>query len=817
MRNFKLPEIMQKKVQEKSQQKPKKNPQKGQKKWHYTSFESLDPKVFEQIKKITNNDLLAKLLITRGINTETKAKEYLDPIKMEFTSPYDFSDMEIAVERILKAVENNEFILIHGDFDADGITSTALLSKLLTLLKANFDIYIPNRETESHGLSTKAILKMRAKNKLKLVITCDCATSDVKEIQLLKSLGIETIVTDHHEPAQNLPDAIAIINPKVEGKVNEALDIDKLNNLCNLAGVGVAFKLACAILGKINQTEFADELLPLVAVGTIADVVPVLGENRAFIKMGLEKIAQNKNRGIFELLKSAGLDPEKGIKSDNIAFQIAPRLNATGRLETANEGYKILVSDNGSEIEFLCHELNNKNTLRQTLCDKIFKEALFQYENSKDKNEFAIVLYDENWHLGVIGIVASKLVEKYNKPVLMMCKDPNSEIIRSSVRSISGINIFELLSEMKEDFVSFGGHKGAAGLSFDPNEHSLDEIKHKIFELAKKYSKDADLTPVLDIDLKIEPEDLTLDLIEKLELLEPCGAGNSYPVFAIEGLDLQEQKLIGQKQNHLKFVCKTEKNTLECVFWNKSLLNIKDSSKIDIAFYPKINTFNNLTSLQLDVQDAHFETVKKSFNIYDHRKKKNILSQVCDFVTKNAENVYIYTNTSTQKKDLLNFGFPEISFEKKESPKHLMFFNYPNSEEELKEIAETINPQNLHFMYYDYEMNNINDFMGKILGMTKYATHNKNGAFDINLASSNLNIPPEFIKTALNIFNEIEAIKITDVKDSVYTVEYLTPIKFEDIEENEQFEEFKTEWENMKQFKDKILSCDEKELSQIFS
>ena len=187
-----------------------------QKKWKFSSDEISNSDIFQKIKEYTGNNLLARLLIERGIDTEKKVKEYLDPLKMEFTSPYDFSDMEIAVERILKAIENGEFILIHGDFDADGITSTALLSKLMSLLKANFDIYIPNRETESHGLSTKAILQKRAKNGLKLVITCDCATSDIKEIQLLKSLGVDTIVTDHHEPSETLPSAFAIINPKVE-------------------------------------------------------------------------------------------------------------------------------------------------------------------------------------------------------------------------------------------------------------------------------------------------------------------------------------------------------------------------------------------------------------------------------------------------------------------------------------------------------------------------------------------------------------------------------------------------------------------------
>ena len=787
-----------------------------QKKWKYSSASNTEN--FEKIRQITENDLLAELLISRGIDTEKKALEYLEPLKMEFTSPYDFTDMEIAVKRILKAVENGEFILIHGDFDADGITSTALLSKLMTLLKANFDIYIPNRETESHGLSTKAILKKKAKNNLKLVITCDCATNDVKEIQLLKSLGIETIVTDHHEASGELPNAIAIINPKVENKVSEKLSADKIEHLCELAGVGVAFKLACAILEKIGQQNFVDELFPLVTVGTIADVVPVLGENRAFIKLGLEAIQKGKNRGLFELLKSAGIKPEENLKAENIAFMIAPRLNATGRLDTADEGYKLLISDNGSEIEFLCNELNSKNSLRQTLCDKIFKEAVDLYENSYDKNQFAIVLYKEDWHLGVIGIVASKLAEKYNKPVLMMCKDPNSDFIRSSVRSIDAINIFEMLNEMKEYFTTFGGHKGAAGLSFDPKEHPFEQIKQRIFELAKEYSQDLDLTPVLNIDLKVEPKDLTQELIEKLEVLEPCGAQNPYPVFAMENLDLQEQKLIGQKQNHLKFICKTQNNdTLECVFWNKPLIQKTSESKIDIAFYPKLNTFNNLTSLQLDIQDAHYEEPKKNYNIYDHRKKRDILPQVCDFVNKNADKISIFVKTLSYKNDLIKMGFPEGVFSLKENTGHLMFFEYPENETAFKNIVEKISPQNLHFMHCENKISSLNDFIGKILGMIKYAHHNKNGEFDINAVSKGIGIEPQIIDLTIQLLCDVNAVKISSFEKGIYNIAYLKPISFEEAMGSDNFEELREEFEKRIKFQEKILSANENEINEMLS
>lgn len=788
---------------------------KIQKIWKVLSTKDFNSENFEQIKQITKNDLLTQILISRGINTPQKAIEFLNPEKMEFSSPFDFTDMELAVERILNAVKNQEFILIHGDFDADGITSTALLSKLLTLLKANFDIYIPNRETENHGLSTKAILKKKAKNNLKLIITCDCATSNIKEVQLLKSLGIETIITDHHEAGDILPDAFAIINPKVQNKLKNDLSTDKIKHLTDLAGVGVAFKLACAILEKTKNYDFVNKLLPLVAVGTISDVVPVLGENRAFIKMGLDAIKNGENKGLYELLKKAGINPENEIKAENIAFQITPRLNATSRLETADDGYKILISDNLNEIEFLCENLNNKNSIRQTLCEKIFKEAVEMYETSDEKDENAIILYKEDWHIGIIGIVASKLVERYNKPVFMMSKDSNSEIIRSSVRSIDSIHIYEILDQIKEYFISFGGHKGAAGLSFNPNEISFDNIKQKIFALIKEYSTNIDLSPILKIDFNIDYKDLTLDLIEKLNLLEPYGAQNPYPVFSINNLIFQEQKLIGQKQNHLKFICKTpENNTFECVFWNNNLFDISNNSNIDIAFFPKINCFNNNNFIQLDIKDARFQKIHK-INIYDHRKKKNILSQVNDFVNKNTEKISIYTKSQTIKQELLKKGFPEKTFIIKEKPQHLMFFEYPENKIAFKNIINTIQPQNIHLMLSKLENTNINDFIGKILGMVKYATFNKNGDFDIKSAAKNINSDTKMIELILELLLEAKAIKINSFVNNVYNLEYLKPISYKEIQETNNYEEINIEFKKRIKLQEEILYADENEIIKM--
>ena len=321
---------------------------------------------------------------------------------------------------------------------------------------------------------------------------------------------------------------------------------------------------------------------------------------------------------------------------------------------------------------------------------------------------------------------------------------------------------------------------------------------------------------ILKRSIPLEHESFMIYFVKKMELLEPCGMGNPYPVFAIENLYLQEQKLIGQKQNHLKFVCVNQnKETLDCVFWNNSLLEIAQNSSIDIAFYPKINNFNNVETLQLDIQDAHYEKIKKNINIYDHRKKRNILSQVCDFVNKNREKIFVYTSNMQLKNELLKTGFPQEVFNQQDNIGHLMFFDYPENEETFKSLIEKLSPQNLHFMNCENNEVNLNDFIGKILGMIKYATHNKNGEFDIVVVSEILGINEQIIELTVNLLNETGAIKINSANGSVYNVEYLMPIAFDEVLTVDEFEELKSKLDSAKKFKQHILSVDEKELSQL--
>ena len=414
--------------------------------------------------------LVERLLASRGIKDEKDIQEFLNPLEMKLTHPRAFTDMDKTVERLSRAIDNGEKIVIHGDFDADGVTSTSLLYRTFKYLGADVNYFIPDREKEGHGFDTKALVKIMTQVKPKVIISCDCGISDVDAVNFLNSFKIDVIITDHHEAPEILPKAYGIINPKAPDALDENLSAKQIESLTSLAGVGVAFKTAQALLEKYNKLEFIPEILPYVAVGTVADVVPLIGENRYLVAKGLELISNNKHYGLSRLLESAGYKGQ--ITSEQIAFGIAPRINASGRLDTVEAALKVLISDNKQEIEMAIQSLNEFNRVRQELCQNIFAEADEMVKKEGNKNS-AIVLFNKEWHIGIIGIVASMLVEKYYKPAFLMTYSDETKQFRCSARSIEGINLYDAISANAELFDGFGGHAMAAGLSFSEEKSSF--------------------------------------------------------------------------------------------------------------------------------------------------------------------------------------------------------------------------------------------------------------------------------------------------------------------------------------------------------
>jgi len=476
--------------------------------------------------------LIDRLLEARGFTSEDAKKDFLHPLEITLLHPNAFCDMQKAVNRISKAIDEKENILIYGDFDADGVTSTSVLLKTLKHLGGEVDFYIPNRETEGHGLNTKALVQLMAQKKPKLIITVDNGISNFEEVKFIKSFGKDIIITDHHEAPDELPEAYAIINPKAMNALDEKLTTRQIEYMTSLAGVGVAFKLAQGILEKYNQLNYSYDLLPFVTVGTIADLVPLVGENRYFVAKGLELIAAGKHYGLKRMLDVAGVNFDNGLTSEQVAFTIAPRINASGRLDTVDAAVKLLTSENKQEIEMSIITLENYNKIRQELCNETFEQAdeIWKASGMRDN---AIVLFNKDWHIGIVGIVASKFVEKYYKPAFIMTFHEESKQYRCSARGVKELDLYDIISNLAEYLDGFGGHKLAGGFSFSEEKTSFENIKKALNQTVDEMLNGQVLNPSLDIDLELNADDIDISLVEEINKLEPFGMSNPSPTFAI--------------------------------------------------------------------------------------------------------------------------------------------------------------------------------------------------------------------------------------------------------------------------------------------
>src|SRR5574344_399361 len=658
------------------------------------------PELSQDIINAAKDRFIAQLLVQRGIDTVQKINDFLNPAKMKITSPFVFSDMQKAADRILAAINNEEKIVVYGDFDADGVTATSLLYKTLKHLDAQVEYYIPNREEENHGLNTKALVKLIAKHKAKVLVTVDCGISDVEQVNFANGFKIDVIITDHHEAPEILPEAYAIINPKAMDSLKKDLSLEQIQALNELAGVGVAFKLACALLEIKKDYDFVNELLPLVAVGTVADVVPVLYENRSFVLAGLKLIEKGQHYGLTKILTSCGYEIKNGVTAENIAFGVAPRINAAGRLATVENAIKLLVSDNKTEIDLCVEELNNLNSIRQDMCENIFNEAVEMLQN--EPSQPSIILYKPDWHRGIIGIVASKLVEKFYKPVFLMTKDENTGFIRCSCRSISQVHIRNVIADNDSLFEYYGGHSQAAGLVFDPNKNKFEKVKSVLNESVKNQLDGKEPQMVMEADLELTSEDLTLDFINGLNVLEPFAEGNKPPVFLTKNLVLNSCKTIGSKNNHLKIFCecntKNNPRPFECVYWNHESLNIPQGKEFELMYCPKVNVFNGIITIQLEVKDIKSEfwvqEELSDYKFYDHRKKTDIYNQISDYLMTTKVSTQIFVQNKTLAENLKNFKeiFSRLKTFKTLSPcSQVMFFDYPASHEILKKTVKKTN------------------------------------------------------------------------------------------------------------------------------
>ncbi len=554
------------------------------KKWQIYEIDELEVKRISD--KYNVNELLSSILINRGIKEDIEV--FLNPTRQNFHNPFLMPDMNVAVERIIKAIEKKEKIIIYGDYDVDGITSITVLKSFLQDRGIQVGQYIPNRLEEGYGLNKPAIEEI-AKNKYQLMITVDCGISGIEEIEYANSLGIETIVTDHHEVGERLPNALAVVDAKRKDNQYPCRD---------LAGVGVVFKLiqAIGIKLRLDEKEYL-KYLDIVCVGTISDIVPLVDENRVIAKLGLMLVKQTRNMGLKSLLISSGY---KNIDSNTISFGVAPRINACGRMGHADEALKLFLSKDIYEVNELTKKLNEYNTLRQQKEKAIYEDAINQIENNRLYEKNAIVIGGENWHHGVIGIVSSKITDLYFKPSILLCYE--DDLAKGSGRSIPGFDLHEALMKCQDTIDRFGGHAMAIGITIKRDK--FKEFSEKVEEIAKDAKID-EIIPIINIDAKINLNEINKEMVESLKQLEPFGEGNKTPIFVFKNLKIDSIRALTEGK-HIKMTLKDGNTIVNSIGFNLGYLaeEYRIGDKIDVVGTLEINTFNGVDNLQINIKDV---------------------------------------------------------------------------------------------------------------------------------------------------------------------------------------------------------------------
>ncbi len=523
-------------------------------------------------KKLNIDPLIVQILLNRGIRGEEEIRSFLDINEFQLRDPFLLPDMEKGVKRVLEAIKAHEKILIYGDYDVDGITSVSVLILGLKRLGALLAYHIPNRFEEGYGLNKQILIKAYQKG-VKLVITVDCGITSVEEVELAKELGIDVVIIDHHEQSENLPRAISVIDPKRK---------DSGYGFRELAGVGVAYKFIQALYDYIKREESTEELLDLVALGTIADIVPYVDENRYFVKKGLEVINRLERPAIRALISVSNLLGAK-IDEEKVSFNIAPRINAAGRISSASPAVKMFLLENYGEVLRYAKLINNFNFERREIENAIFKQALLRIEENNLSEESVIILSGVGWSIGVIGIVASRLARMFQRPVILFSVGGN--IAQGSGRSVPGISLFDLLVNMKDLLISFGGHEQAVGLKLESTH--LPEFRERLNEEFLKLYPQKNIKEIINIDALITPDDLRDEFLEQLGLLSPFGIGNPYPLFLLSDIYLSNFSFLKNGTKNLKITFEVNNKEWRGVGYDFGHIEDKMMSiaqKVDLVF-----------------------------------------------------------------------------------------------------------------------------------------------------------------------------------------------------------------------------------------
>jgi len=703
------------------------------KKWFFPELIDI-PSHFQS--EVGGYSIVSQALYRRGITNLSAAKGFLQPDYYRPASPTDLPGVIQAVERIREAISKFEHILIWGDFDVDGQTSTTLLYSGLQELGAEVSFYIPNRSTESHGLSLPSLISLIDRIQPGLILTCDTGIDAHNEVSYANSKGIDVIITDHHQLPEQLPSALSIINPAL---------LDPDHALASLPGVGVAYKLIEGIFaasGK-NSAHFLD----LVALGIVADVAQLTLDTRYLLQLGLPSLRQTHRLGLSLLYEKAKLNPSE-ISADSISYAIAPRLNALGRLSDANSCVDFFTSTNPGHVSQLVAELESLNLQRQELTDRIFEEAqemIRSYPDLEEEYPVLILQGSPDWNPGVVGIVASRLVERYHKPTIMLTKDGDQA--RGSARSVPGINISELINHCQDLLISHGGHPMAAGLVLP-----LDRVAQLRRDLASAYQISyGSSVPTLDINLdgELSFRSITVDFILDLERLAPFGAGNPKLLFASRNVRLENEKSLGKKGNHRKLsLIDSSGSHQDFLWWNSTGINLPEGP-FDIAYALDLSTYRDQKQIQATLQ--HFRpadqspvyiTKTRSLEIQDHRQSKNPALELAAALK--PQQTYLIWSEYIKPEGFVSYPRSEIK-----PTKTLIVWAIPPSLSVLKAVIDEADPENLILFAVDPGLSSRKSFLKALIGLVKHARETGK-PYNPELFSQRIAYPPFAIETGLD-------------------------------------------------------------------
>lgn len=713
----------------------------------------------------TVSPMAVTLLKQRGITTKEEAIRFLSPKLEHLHNPYLLANMEKAISRVQQAILNREKILVYGDYDADGVTATALMMKVLAELGAHASYYIPNRFTEGYGPNEQAFRKAH-ENGVSLIITVDTGIAAIHEAEVAKALGIDLIITDHHDLQDELPDAYAIINPKASPDYP----------FQELAGVGVALKFAECLLGYLPK-----HLLDLVAVGTIADLVPLLDENRVLAYYGLQTLSQTANLGLKALCRVSGIEGD--VNEQDVGFSIGPRINAVGRLQSADLVVKLLLTEDPHEAVQLADMVNELNEERKALVDEIVKEAESMLD--LDDETRLILVAHPDWNEGVLGIVASRLVKRYDRPAIVLKTDEATQMAKGSARSIPAFNLFRSCMKVRELFAQFGGHSQAAGMSLpieniEPLKQAL-ELQMRRELKPEDYKHDINLSGTLDIS------EITETLVEDIAQLAPFGVGNPKPVFRICG-HVSDVRQIGLQKNHLKLKISDESQTIDSIGFQMGDLYhyMTPKTVIEMAGELGINEWNGFKQVQFMIHDVQI----KERQIFDLRGQKD--KDIRVFAPDDKTSVII-TNDHLSFKEPELRNIMQISYEvdlTQVKPKNNVFiYSLPPELKIFEQMIQVLNPVNIHLCYdiddsfYFKSMLNretFKDFYILMLKQKQFDLHE-----DLPLLMQAKGWSKQQIMFMVNVFLELQFVQVEHHKVKIIP----NPIK-KDLQESTLYQQY---------------------------